>query len=75
MTNQDDIAARKAASAAGASSNSGLGVDGDDPSVADGNDVDAAAGKDAAPDPVTGSSDHAVGQEQAAENEEREADG
>lgn len=35
MTDQDSVAARKAASAAGAVHNSGVGVDGDDASVAD----------------------------------------
>lgn len=35
MPDQDEIKARKAASAAGAADNSGVGVNGDDPSAAD----------------------------------------
>ncbi|WP_157970520.1 hypothetical protein [Nakamurella deserti] len=35
MPDQDSVEERKAASAAGAADNSGLGVDGDDPSTVD----------------------------------------
>jgi hypothetical protein len=81
MTDQESVQQRKAASAAGAVGNSGLGVDGDDPSVADaaGDDVgeagdeSASAGGESPPDPVTGSTDKAVGSEQAADNDDRES--
>jgi hypothetical protein len=81
MVDQDSVQARKNASAAGASENSGVGMDGDGASTADvaaeRADFPADAGTDRAdpraePDPVTGTSEHATGVERAAENEDRD---
>lgn len=64
MTDQNSVEAKKAASAAGAVDNSDVGVDGDDPSVAD--------RETGAADPVSAETDDAVGEGQAAEDRHRD---
>lgn len=66
MTEQSSVQAQNAASAADAPDNSEIGVDGRDPSIAG-----PETGR-SEPDPVTGTMDNAVGEAQAAENQDRD---
>lgn len=79
MVDQDSVQDRKDAAAEGASENSGIGLDGDGPSVADADggsgSTDGAGPAVEHPDPVTGRRTNATGVDQAAENEEREPAG
>ncbi|MTD14650.1 hypothetical protein GIS00_11920 [Nakamurella sp. YIM 132087] len=65
---EDEISSRKAAAAADAGSNHGVGVNADEPSAADRRD-------DQAPDPVTGDTEHHAAEADAASNEATELPG